>query len=226
MLSLVLVSLLGCDAPAPPCAGTVLAGDALPCTCGSTRVDAVDALPATCTCTGGAVSCEQPPADDPASADLPTPFSAAQIRQGMPKGLSIRLETSGPSGVLSRDEWVVTKSEPAGVDIRYTSFSAEGKAIGGSEQKHDSWDTLEGHARFPRERATRERATVETRLGSFEGWKYVVTETEEGAEGSPAVVRTSSYWFADALPGAPVRMVVEQGGTEVVRMEQVSRKGP
>ena len=44
MLSLVLVSLLGCDAPAPPCAGTVLAGDALPCTCGSTRVDAVDAL--------------------------------------------------------------------------------------------------------------------------------------------------------------------------------------
>ena len=116
--------------------------------------------------------------------------------------------------------------DAAGVDIRYTSFSAEGKAIGGSEQKHDSWDTLEGHARFPRERATRERATVETRLGSFEGWKYVVTETEEGAEGSPAVVRTSSYWFADALPGAPVRMVVEQGGTEVVRMEQVSRKGP
>lgn len=220
MVLVILVGLLGCGTPTPPCGTGVLGAASVPCQCGASAVATLEAPPATCACEGGAVSCLQPPADDPSSPDLPTPFSAEQIRQGMPQGVVIRLETSAPSGVLSRDEWSVVASDAAGVEIRYTSFSGEGKAIGGSEQKRDTWAALQDHARFPRERATRERATFTSALGTFEGWKYVVTEADDAGS-----VRTSTYWFADALPGAPLRMVVADGAVEVVRMEQVSRKG-
>lgn len=154
---------------------------------------------------------------EPAPEILPPPFSAAEIRDGMPLGTVIRYELS--PGEVAKMQWTVTAADEAGCTIQTVLIDADGQPVGEPTTRDHTWDALESHAHFP-PGTTRERTLVKVPAGSFAGWTYKVTDTTE--DGAP-VIRT--YHFADALPGAPVRVLETGEGNEVLhRMALLSHE--
>ncbi len=76
------------------------------------------------------------------------------------------------------------------------------------------------HAEFPVEGTEQSRGDVAVAFGTFPATKYVVQGTDEQGR---ATVRT--FWFADAIPGPPVRMAVAVAGAQVSESEMVERSG-
>jgi hypothetical protein len=158
-----------------------------------------------------AASPPAPATPEPAATALPTPFTADQVRDGMPVGteLRFRLEAVGKPDTVS--EWSVRGNSADAATIAFRDLSAEGTPAEWVERS-STWTELQAHASFAPGTATRERGTFDTAAGRFEGWRYEVRSTDEG------LVVVETYEFADALPGPPVRMTTRRGGEQVQAM--------
>jgi hypothetical protein len=151
------------------------------------------------------------------SSILRRPFSAEQIRDEMVPGLRVLIRTTTPAGERV-ERWDVVSADEDGVEIEYTKVSGDGADDGEAGSQRSRWAELRDHATFPAERSTRERITLETALGTFEGWLYHVA-SEDGT-------RTDEFFFADRIPGAPVLMRTLEDGNEIFRIEQFARLRP
>jgi len=161
---------------------------------------------------------ESAPAPEAPVETLPTPFTAAQIRDGMPVGTALRFRLSVAGQPDEVSEWAVRGNTEADSTIAFREMSVEGTA-GEWVEDTTPWTELQSHAAFPAAAATRERGTWNTAAGTFEGWRYTVTDTS----GETPVVRI--FEFADALPGPPVRFVTSRGGEEVQSMVLLRHSG-
>lgn len=132
--------------------------------------------------------------------DAPTPFTAAQIREGCPTGRSIitRTETPGQPAVSTTTTFVETDEEGAVMERDDGSrFSV-------------TWADLQGHASFPADRVRIDDDVIETPLGTLQCLRYTV-EQDGGFD---------TFWFALAHPGMPVRHMSERDG-EVIATNTV-----
>lgn len=160
---------------------------------------------------------------------VPTPFTAAEIRDAMPVGttVALRQETPGATPVVAR--WEVVDADDDAVLIEYTRATEDGVALTPPTRKRDLWTDLESHARFPAASTTRVRTSMATPLGTFEGWRYEVRASTPGQEpvpGAPPSDEVRTLFFADAWPGPPLVMTVQRGGQQVLRLEVVERTRP
>jgi len=136
---------------------------------------------------------------------LPTPFSAAEIRDASRPGRTVRSRV------------VRSGAEPAVRVTRFISGDADGgvhelwtETPGGErltepERGHSTWLELQEHASMPADRTRIDEETFEIPAGRFEGWRY--TRTDEDA--------VNVFWFARSQPGMPLRHEVK-AGDEVV----------
>ncbi|MEZ5594780.1 MAG: hypothetical protein R3E84_00050 [Pseudomonadales bacterium] len=153
------------------------------------------------------------------SATLPTPFSAAEIRDGWPEGFWLDTRQVTPQGErISRT--IVTRwgqEDVTMVDVEFdgaTEPTAE--QISAATPSTTTWDELEAHARFDTSRSSRERHRRTTALGvDLDGWLYRV----EGRQGG-----VSWFFFADDFPGSPVFYWQTKDGLTLFEAEQVARK--
>lgn len=141
---------------------------------------------------------------------LPTPYTADQICAAMPVGSTIDLRATRPPDAPVALRWTVTAATPTDVTLA-TSLGADGPVV--STDTHACAD-LRLHASFERGVARRARAALTTPWGPMRGWRYVVQEPDGGV---------TTYEFADAIPGPPVRMWTTMGGATVDQLEQVAR---
>ena len=160
-----------------------------------------------------------PPEPEPELA--PRPLSLGQLRAGLPTGTTIRLSLQPAGAPPTQELWEFVASDDAGTTIRSTSFDEAGEVVAGPEEARSSWEELWDHAAFPAAATTIEDEALELPLGSFDTHRYTVTRA--GDEGATVVDR---FWFAEALPGPPLRYVSEVDGEEVFRMEQLERGAP
>lgn len=148
----------------------------------------------------------------------PTPYSAAEIREGCPAG-RVNVYDYEMNGRLVR-----TRSrflEEADGKARYSTVvvDAENQPLGEERVETAGWEELQGHASFPAAGTVITEEVLELPAGKFICWRYEVTGQTEGAEPKRQVMR---LWFAQDLPGPPVQMVQEVDGEVKLRMMLVA----
>lgn len=152
---------------------------------------------------------------------LPTPYTAAQIREAMPVGTRLRLliEAMGRPTVIS--DWEVTASDGAGVKIHYLTLAEDGATE--LEPRADGsygWEELRSHALYAASNTIRAEGTsVVTPLGTLQTVLYTQTLTE----GDTTTV--NAYHFAVDIPGPPVDSRTFVNGEQVLAMTMVQRSG-
>lgn len=169
---------------------------------------------ALCALTWGALPAVVAADDESTGGALPTPFTAEQIRGGFAAGQVVDVRTWSPAGEAFQ-RWHVLEATAEACTMESVAIDGDGRPAGEPTASTTSWTELRDHALFPADRATRERTRRETALGTFDGWLYSV----ERPDGS-----TTTFFFADAYPGAPVWMRTLADGEPVFLMEQIRRE--
>lgn len=127
---------------------------------------------------------------------LPTPFTAAEIRDATGAGKTIRMLVEGPGD--SRVERVnrFTECDAEGATLTRWRVGDDDTAVERSSGRV-TWNELQAHAGFAADRTTVTDEVVELPLGEVECRRYDVTETPDAP--------TETFWFALAFPGMPAR---------------------
>ena len=154
-----------------------------------------------------------PPA--PAAETLEPPFTAEQIRDEWQPGLTIVFHFLFPDR-QEWQRWTVVEADAETAVIQYLRLDGQGQPAGPPEHAPSRWVELRDHALFPAADARRERVSRETALGTFEGWLYTVND--------PRAETTSSFFFADELPGAPLWMETRSGEQATLTLNQIARQ--
>lgn len=134
--------------------------------------------------------------------DLPTPFSADEIRSATSDGHVVDTVTETDGAVASRRRTTFFDNDEAGVTIRSEMFDADGAPLGDPMTFRTEWVDLQGHASFPAAVATRSWETIDTPLGRRECVRYDVNADD-----------AMTFWFAVDHPGMPVVMTATADGS-------------
>jgi hypothetical protein len=149
----------------------------------------------------------------------PRPYTAEQIRDGMPVGteLRYRLEENGQPPTIMVMK-VIAADEKTGT-IATQILAEDGTLMKDAGEQTSEWSALVKHASFPLDATKMTESTIETPLGLFPSVDYAVRSKSE--DGVPVL---TTYRFARALPGPPVSLVREKDGQVVSRMTLIARK--
>lgn len=141
----------------------------------------------------------------PAGEMAPPPFTAEQIRAATPDGRRYVFDLMLMEFGKLRREIVFRDPTETTVRIESKSLSAPGKPAK-AETSTTSWAELVSHAAYPAAATTIEDTEVTVPAGTFAAKLYTIRE--DGKDGLPKVTQA---WFAKALPGAPVKHVIQLG---------------
>lgn len=128
-----------------------------------------------------------------ASGTAPTPFTAAEIRDGCPPGriVTMRVSPAEEPARLETTRWVSCDDD--GAVMEKTVHDATGEGVSESASYRASWAELQAHASFPEDQTEITRETIVTESGVFECLRYTVEGVGE-------------FWFAVDLPGMPIKI--------------------
>lgn len=146
----------------------------------------------------------------------PTPFSAAQIRDGFVVGRELRsliVRTGGEPYVLARRN--LSADGETGVYEAWTE-TPEGDRTSEPEQGSSTFLELQRHASMPVATTTIEPVEVDVPMGSFDGLRYTRVQSDA----------VDTFWFALARPGAPLRIESRVGGDLVFASTAISERQP
>lgn len=143
----------------------------------------------------------------------PTPFSAAEIRDGSPVGLTamLRIEEAGESPWTQVTRFVSWDAE--GADRQAYRVMADGTSTQPTTSR-STWVQLQGHASYPIDAVRIEEVDLDSSMGRLDCLRYTVVDGDE----------TVTHWFARSMPGMPVQTVVTNGGREIERVTMLSRE--
>ncbi len=143
----------------------------------------------------------------------PTPFTAVEIRDACPRGRTIRLlvEPAGEEAHLRVTRYLDVA--PDGATQRSDRHTIDGELLEEGPVVETSWIALQAHASFPEDVVVVSPATHTTDMGTFECLLYTVDDGRSVAR----------FWFARDLPGMPIVMETEVGGTVVFRMTMLGQ---
>jgi hypothetical protein len=138
--------------------------------------------------------------------DLPTPFTADEIRDACRPGrqLRLRIEQSGEEPMIRVSRYLEGDGQTA-VQESWNE-SPSGEPLSEPTESRESWLELQDHASFPRASTEVAEETLEIPAGRFDCLRYTQT-VEDGLR---------RFWFARALPGQPIRWEISAGGQVVL----------
>ena len=168
-----------------------------------------------CGACGGAQAQPSPEWLSPAETGVaPRPFTAEQLRAGMPIGTELRYRIEEPPGPAVIMVMRVTASDELTGTIETQMLAEDGTQVKNLGAAATEWEALVKHATFPAAATTVSAKTIETPAGTYPGVEYVVREADT----------TRTFQFARSLPGPPVVLVETTGGKVTSRMTLLSRK--
>lgn len=146
----------------------------------------------------------------------PTPFSAAQIRDGFVIGREVRslIARAGaePYVHVRKD---LSVSDDAGTYQVWTETPA-GDRISEPEEGSSTFLELQKHASMPVAATTIEPVEIEVPMGRFDGLRYTRAEGD----------KVDTFWFALGRPGAPVRIESRVGDELLFSSTAISERRP
>jgi hypothetical protein len=139
---------------------------------------------------------------------LPTPFSAAQIREGTAPGrtLVVRVDVAGQPSSTRTTRFHDLDDE--GATMTRTPLGDDGEPIAEPTSERVTWRRLQEHALYPKDRSVVDRARLDHPLGELDCLRYTVTDGDA----------VDAYWFDLARPGMPVLVDSRRAGAPVVTM--------
>jgi hypothetical protein len=142
----------------------------------------------------------------------PTPFTAAEIRDGCPEGRTIGLLIEPRDGdpYLTINRFVTVDEE--GADHETESLTMEGEPIDEAAEIRTKWTEFQSHASFAEEQTQIDTEVLETRMGELQCRRYTVTDG----------TTTDVYWFAVDKPGMPVKVETTSPGGVAFRMTMIN----
>ena len=147
----------------------------------------------------------------------PRPFTADEIRDGMPVGHELRYRIEEPGKPVAILRMRVVAADAASVTIASDMLDEQGNVVADQGKQTSQWTALLAHATWPADKTTRTEATVSTPAGDFPSIDYVVRK-DDGS--------VTTYRFAKTLPGPPVWMATEKDGTAGQRMVLIGVRKP
>ncbi|WAC67090.1 hypothetical protein OVA14_04890 [Agrococcus sp. SL85] len=135
----------------------------------------------------------------------PTPFTAEEIRRGCPDGHELRIRTT-EGGATSLRASRFEDGDAEGATIVSGPVDEAGAWLGEPVRARATWAQLQAHAAFPADRTTIAAERVALSIGERDCLCYAV----RGEEG------VSTFWFALAHPGMPLRYGSGDALVEVV----------
>lgn len=144
----------------------------------------------------------------------PTPFTAAEIREGCPRGRTMRLRVEPEGGEPYEREIRFAEVDADGAVQAVRRLDAEGGALGDPVTHRSSWLDLQAHASYPAAVTSIQPAALDLAFGTYDCLRYTVRD-DDGEE---------RYWFARALPGMPVRYESRRDGAVVACTEMVDNR--
>jgi len=147
------------------------------------------------------------------SGHAPTPFTAAEIRDGCPEGrtIGILIEPRDGDPYLTINRFVTVDEE--GADTSTESLTMEGEPIDEEPvETRSKWKEFQAHASFPEEQTEIDSEVLETQMGELRCKRYTVTD-------GPT---TDVYWFAVDKPGMPVKVETTSPGGVAFRMTMIN----
>lgn len=143
---------------------------------------------------------------------LPTPFSAAQIREASRAGRTIRMRDEAPGEAASFRRIRVIEVDAEGAVHEYQATDPDGTPLGESSRRRSTWLDLQRHASQPADATTVDEVELTLPFGNFACWRYVVRDA--GAE--------LRFWFAQPLPGMPVQVEEWSAGALTGRFTMIA----
>lgn len=146
------------------------------------------------------------------------PFTAEQIRAGLPAGTVIRLRIAKSGEPVTIEEWTFTAADEKGCTIHTIVFADDGTTqVEDQGSATSTWAELESHAHFPAALTTRTDGHLDMQAGTFDTWHFEVRSAEPNGP-------IKRMHFAKNLPGPPILMEIVQGDTVLLEMQVVSRR--
>lgn len=148
---------------------------------------------------------------------LPIPYTVAQIRERCVEGLELDLKVQTRGGPTQWQRMRFHDWAEDAVSIEMRIELEDGRPVSPPTEARRTWEELQLHGRFRADGAVRVRDQLDTNFGTLACWCYIVA-TQEGG--------TQRLWFADVMPGPPVRVDMERDGENWMRMTLVAARLP
>ncbi len=146
---------------------------------------------------------EKPPAAPGASEPTAnTPYTADEIRESSRTGR--RYEWNVDVAGKPREVRILTfvRVNKGGAEVENMTLDATGHMQGEPVRGSATWQELRDHAAFPAAHVTITDESVTVPAGTYPCKLYTVTD---GA-------KVSRFWFANTMPGPPVKLAIAEGG--------------
>lgn len=133
---------------------------------------------------------------------LPTPFTAAEIREHSQPGRSLRSLVVRPGEEPYVWVWQVVSGDAEGGERDFWRETPDGERLTEPERGYATWLELQGHASMPAASTTIEEETIDIPAGRYECLRYTRVDGD----------KVDTFWFAKTEPGAPLRFEKRVGG--------------
>jgi len=133
---------------------------------------------------------------------LPTPFTAAEIRDATGSGKVIHLLLEGPDGPLGEHVNRFRDTDEEGATLDRWAVEDPNAVV----SNRVTWADLQGHAAFDAETTSVTTISLSSPLGELTCRKY---DTDDGV-----------FWFSIAHPGMPVQYESDGMRTTVLSIER------
>lgn len=133
---------------------------------------------------------------------LPTPFTAAEIRDATGSGKVIHLLLEGPDGPLGEHVNRFRDTDEEGATLDRWAVEDPNAVV----SNRVTWADLQGHAAFDAETTSVTTVSLSSPLGELTCRKY---DTDDGV-----------FWFSIAHPGMPVQYESDGMRTTVLSIER------
>ena len=145
---------------------------------------------------------------------LATPFTAQEIRESSPLGLTMRsrVERPGAAALVRVTRYAEVDAEGA-VRESWTE-TLDAQRLSEPERERTTWIELQQHAAFPSATTVCESDDLDLAIGRVECVRYTRTEPDA----------TWRFWFARSLPGQPVRFEQRVNDEPVFSQTMISRE--
>jgi hypothetical protein len=127
---------------------------------------------------------------------LPTPFSAAQIRDGCLAGRTIRIREETPDAPPTFRRIRFVEADADGAVQEFQATDEDGVPTGEPARRHSTWLDLQRHASQDAAATTLDEVDLALPFGHFACWRYVVQCPDSELR----------FWFAQPLPGMPAQV--------------------
>ena len=147
---------------------------------------------------------------------LPTPFTAAEIRDHSLPGRTVRsLIVKAGVEPYVRVMRVVSADADGGVREFWTE-TADGRPLTEPEREHSTFLELQGHASMPADTTRIDEETIDIPAGRYDCLRYTRVDGDT----------IDTFWFATSAPGAPMRFEKRIAGELVFSSTAIEDRRP